>query len=1668
MRLYFTWVVAVLFLIEITLTTGSIEMIETQEVRGPNPNNTSDRSSYMAPDRLFDSPRIFTENQGQLTNGSIKFYDRSGSVWFTENGVWFDLREGSNDVRETSSAYEKENYHEGVTQRRGSIVKQEFIMCNPTQPVGADYVGWNSNFFYGKDPNGWKTNVPNWREVWYRDLWNGIDLRYYLKDGGLKYDLIVRPGSRVSDIRIDYKGAQAITLEEKGNLTIHTSSGDLNDADLFIYQNERGQVKEIQGGFTITDGTTIGYEISGEYDPNILLVIDPSIVYSTFLGGSGFDSPGDVVLDESGNAYVTGCTQSPNFPTTPGAYDITYGGLTWDVSVTKIDPTGSTLLYSTYLGGGQWELGNSIAINDNGEAFVTGDTLGIQFPTTPGAFDSTPNGGNDAFVFKLSQNGATLIYSTLIGGSAGDIGYSIALNGNDSAIICGETSSSNYPTTPNAFDTGFNSQTDVFVTQLNSSGTGLVYSTFIGGPLQEVGYAISIDQSNGLYLTGKTISSQFPTTQGAYGNSHNGDMDVFVMKFDITNWSIQYSTFIGGSFRDVGYGITADTQGDAYITGYSQSPNSSAYPTTVGAFDTTYNGMKDIFVTKLNWNGSSLVYSTFLGGFGHDEGTAICVDLSGCAIITGNVYSSQFPTTLTAYDTTHNGQSDAIIVRLTQDGSGLHYSTFIGSISNSVEDSGTALTINSIGDLVLAGLTKSNSFPTTNGAYDTSHNGFADGYVLKLLLSGIQVVSVSVLKGSEPVSKLFTRLCSYTFRVKVHDTMALTDVEKVSLTIPFPTGDVKLHWLQITDKFEKQDDNNDHIVLNSSSAATEGPYQTWTIDFNVTFNWNSPEDQQYGLFAQARSFVYPPAYLNKSDVFSIENDLDFIGSLSVSDGFDQSLDEEELVGGGSIVKWSGLTVVYENMHDVYPPDEEYDVTIQDNWENEWVNSPGQGEEFFAETTVPTEDSIESVVSRFVISKVPPENDVSNVSFMLRVDSANVTFSDPTPDRNMWQTSEPVKVGVKMSDLGGGLVDGETVMVAISSDNGSTWGNWHNIPQDSAQIIKVVTTLGLTDGKENLVKWSALDSFGNGPSESPAYPIIVDTEDPVFTEPVPSAETVSATENVTVGITIEDAISGVNASTIEYTISVTGGTYWTDWLPIYGLIDGNSVVTSIELLFSNGTQNMVKWRAFDLAGNGPAESPAFPVIVNTWVAPEKPMVVLTAPEDGSLMQSLPILLSWDLTFNGTGEVEYEVHLSQGDPPKKVIAEHHKGLTLSVDQLNSGTTYHWTVIPKTDSITGICLSGIWSFRLTEVPHVTPISPPDGHEMENPSVELVWQPVGDGVDWVYEVYLDLVSPPKKLWSANHTTTSIEIEELEAGKTYYWTVVPINTDGIRGPDLEFIWDFQIETPTFFGVAVDPIDEIYIKPGNEIEVTTMVYNTGNQNDSFVGNLRTGDLFDQVVFNSSSILIIGPDQNLPIEILVSVFESTPFGDYEIEVMMISQNAKRNGLEVSDNITFIVHVVSEEGVFQEETSPESENGTSIDMIIIFIIIVIIILAMILLNYLFKKRSEKGDNEGGEPEVLPGKANEQTVGVIQKIESQPDGTELKGDHIPSAQTPFIPYEPLQHNQISTHKPVKMAMASAQPQAIPKARTLPSDSEIYGIIEQIPKAKPILLNETESGTN
>jgi hypothetical protein len=400
--------------------------------------------------------------------------------------------------------------------------------------------------------------------------------------------------------------------------------------------------------------------------------------------------------------------------------------------------------YASFVGGAGADSGRGIAVDADGNAYVTGQTASFDFPTTVGAFDRTNNANTDVFVTKLDRSGSSVVWSTFIGGSAFDSGNAIAVDDRGAAYVSGFSGSLNYPTTAGAFDTTQNGGSDAFVTKIAPSGSALEYSAYLGGAgfSFEGSNGIAVDDAGSAYVTGFTNSAAFPTTAGAYDTTWAGSNDVYVTKLNRSGSALVYSTFLGGATIDTGNAITLDDERNAYVTGFTASGD---FPTTPGAADTSLNGGRDAFAAKLGPTGSTLLYATFLGGAADDSGAGIAVDRKRqIAYVAGSTASNDFPTTPRASDPDYGGNGDAFVSALDAAGA-LANSTYLGGTA---ADAATGIATDAKGKWAwVTGSTDSADFPATDDAADPSYNGNGDAFATRFQRTHLRLASSTFLGG---------------------------------------------------------------------------------------------------------------------------------------------------------------------------------------------------------------------------------------------------------------------------------------------------------------------------------------------------------------------------------------------------------------------------------------------------------------------------------------------------------------------------------------------------------------------------------------------------------------------------------------------------------------------------------------------------------------------------------------------------------------------------------------------------------------------------------------------------------------------------------------------------------------------------------------------------------
>ena len=635
-------------------------------------------------------------------------------VFFIENSPSRFLGEASG----MHAAFSRDGvvFRVGADSAQAGRIRARFLGANENAQVSGAQPAGQANFLIGQDPGAWRTGLPAYQEILYRQIYPGIDLAYLGAGGQFKSEFRVAAGADPRQIRVEYSADLSIDA----NGCLH--AGSLRENAPEVYQETTsGRVVHVEARYRLLDARTAGFEISA-YDRARPLVIDPVISYATYLGGAGLGAVTGVALDTVGNLYATGWTEALNFPTVGAVQATNLGGV--DAFVVKVNPTGSALIYATYIGGMGADKGAAIAVDSSGQAHVAGSTASGNFPLLS-AMQSFMGGSQTAFALVLNATGSALIFSTYLGGSVYDLATAVAVDAGGNTYIAGDTQSSNFPVL-HAPQTTFGGATDAFVTKLTSAGA-LAYSTFLGGSTAEHAGGIAVDSSGNMYVAGGTYSSNFPVVAGAIQPVNGGNQDVFVAKLAAAGSSIIYSTYLGGNGTttpEQANAIAVDANGSAYVTGVT---NSSNFPVTAGAYQTAFKGVSDAFVAKLNPTGSALTYSTYLGGGDFDWANGIGIDSAGNAYVAGYTASVDFPI-VSGVQTGFGGLYDAFVSEIGPAGNALAFSTYFGG---SASDAAYALAVDTLGNMFVGGQTGSLNLPLA-GPIQSANNGGTIGWLARV------------------------------------------------------------------------------------------------------------------------------------------------------------------------------------------------------------------------------------------------------------------------------------------------------------------------------------------------------------------------------------------------------------------------------------------------------------------------------------------------------------------------------------------------------------------------------------------------------------------------------------------------------------------------------------------------------------------------------------------------------------------------------------------------------------------------------------------------------------------------------------------------------------------------------------------------------------------------
>lgn len=644
----------------------------------------------------------FEPNRGQFGEG-VRYFARAAgySVALKDAGARLTLKRGDAEPVQLGIA---------------------LVGARDVAPVGNEQLPGRYNYLFGRDQSSWQLDVPTYARAIYPDALPGVDMVYYANSRHeLEYDLVLAPGTAARALGLRFEGVRGIRIDGRGRAVLTLSDGgELVQAAPVAYQQQGVERSYVAARYELRADGTLGFVV-GTYDHHLPLVIDPALAYSTYFGGSGFETATATALDNSGNAYLVGSTAVGLFPTR-NPVQPAYGGGSTDAFICKLNSEGTQLVYATFLGGSDADVANGVRVDSNGNPYIVGSTLSTDFPTAS-PLQALPGGGLDAFVTKLTPDGRNLVYSTYLGGSADDFANALALGPVGRAYVVGTTLSTNFPTVAPLQSTRAGTN-DAFVSYLNQTGSALTFSTYFGGNGEDYANGIATDAAGAAYIAGATASTNLSVgavVQPSYGG---GLFDAFVAKLTPGGASVAYSTYVGGGGRDEGLAVTVDTTGAAHLVGYTQSSN---FPTSFGAYQSARSGSSDAFVSKVNPGGSAFVYSTLLGGTGNDRALGVATDPQGTTFVAGYTDSTDFPNVSALQLQNNGGATDGVVARFNPLGA-LLYSTYYGG---SGADRATAIGSNSVGEVSVVGNTTSANLATSPLAVYKIRPGSQDAFVLK-------------------------------------------------------------------------------------------------------------------------------------------------------------------------------------------------------------------------------------------------------------------------------------------------------------------------------------------------------------------------------------------------------------------------------------------------------------------------------------------------------------------------------------------------------------------------------------------------------------------------------------------------------------------------------------------------------------------------------------------------------------------------------------------------------------------------------------------------------------------------------------------------------------------------------------------------------------------------
>jgi hypothetical protein len=677
-------------------------------------------------------PMRFEENTGQ-TDGQVRFISHGpGYVMFLTPGESVFKFSGQRTTPRTraNNVSRVRNWPSNLNAKPSAVLRMKMEGAKGTPTItGMEKMPGVSNYLIGKDSSKWRKGVASYAKVQYSEVYSGIDLVYYGNQHQLEYDFVVKPGADPTQVSLAFNGTQKMSMDTaSGDVAIETPAGKMALRKPVIYQMVNGQKKPVDGNYKFQGNGRIAFDVKS-YDHAQPLVIDPVLAYSTYLGGSGDDGGYGLTVNSQGNAYLTGYTDSTDFPIAGTSITSAANG-NYEAFVAELSPDGTSLVYSTYLGGSGGDIGSTVALDGGGDAYVVGNTSSTDFPVTANAFQSSLATGatSNVFVSELTADGQSLLYSTYLGGGGTDLGFGIAVDANQNAYVTGETTSGSptpFPTTSSAFQSTLNSPYgNGFVARIDTTASGassLVYSTFLGGTTSgtwywDQGTSIAVDANKNVYVVGMASSLDFPITSAtAYQTRGNVNGSAYLTRIDTTqsgSLGLIYSTYLGGTGNtDQAASVALDSAGKVYLTG---GTGSSDFPVTTNAVN---SGAGKAFIAKFDTTlsqSASLLYSTLVGGSSGEFSGAIAADPDGNAYISGWTFSSDFPVTSDAIQLNKGtGLNNSFLAVLSSDASKILYGTYLGGDgSSNLSEFMYGLALDPNNNIYLAGGTGSSNLQT--------------------------------------------------------------------------------------------------------------------------------------------------------------------------------------------------------------------------------------------------------------------------------------------------------------------------------------------------------------------------------------------------------------------------------------------------------------------------------------------------------------------------------------------------------------------------------------------------------------------------------------------------------------------------------------------------------------------------------------------------------------------------------------------------------------------------------------------------------------------------------------------------------------------------------------------------------------------------------------------